>query len=120
MVAELVTFNIGLLCPTFFMQPSQTKLTAAARIRIVGQELPFIAKIMQQKQVIVPRHVYGGEPVLVVTALMDRMFIHTVGKIMEMIEQDCCAMLWHSNTEGMLVGPHAGEWGGFNRNYFVM
>jgi hypothetical protein len=120
MAAELVTMNFGLLCPTFLVQPSQTKLTPAARIRIIGRDLPFIAKVVQQKQVIVPRHVYGGEPVLVITALLDRMFLYALSDIVQTAEQDCCAMLWHSNDEGMLVGPHAGEWGGFNRDYFVM
>ena len=120
MDAELVTINFGLLCPTFLMQPSQTKLTSAARIRIIGKDLPFIAKVVQQKQVIVPRHVYGGEQVLVVTALMGRQFLYDLSDIVEGAEQDCCALLWHRNDEGMLVGPHAGEWGEFNRDYFVM
>ena len=71
MVARLVTLNIGLACPTFLMPASQTTHTLASRQRVAGRWMPTFMEVRQVKQVIVPRHVYGGEPVLVVSALYD-------------------------------------------------
>jgi len=121
MAARLVTLNIGLACPTFLMPASQTKQTLASRQAIAGRQLPTFMEVRQVKQVIVPRHVYGGEPVLVVSALYEpEKFDHELFDMLVDMEQDCCAILCHATDEGVLFGPHADKWGTFNRNYFVM
>ncbi|MCA3173533.1 MAG: hypothetical protein ING25_10865 [Burkholderiales bacterium] len=78
-------------------------------------------EVRQVKQVIVPRHVYGGEPVLVVSALYEpERYDWCLFAMLCAMEQDCCAILDHATDEGVLFGPHADKWGTFNRNYFVM
>jgi hypothetical protein len=121
MAARLVTLNIGLACPTFLMPASQTRHTLASRQVMAGRLMPNFMEVRQIKQVIVPRHVYGGEPVLVVSALYEpERYDRYLFDLLVAMEQDCCAILCHATDEGALFGPHADKWGTFNRNYFVM
>jgi hypothetical protein len=126
MAANLFILNIGLSAPTFM---KAKPLSHVERLAILRKRLPLFMKVQSYKQEVVPRHVYGGEPMVVVTGTMtvspwtsglrDNAYIGLFDMLCEM-EQDCCAMLNYKTDKGELFGPYADHWGTFNRDYFVM
>lgn len=126
MAADLVILNIGLSAPTFM---KAKPLSHVERLAIMRKRLPLFMKVHSYRHEIVPRHVYGGEPVAIVSGIMDtspwtgsvrnKPYKHLFDMLIEM-EQDCCAMLNYRTGKGELVGLYAEQWGTFNRDYFVM
>lgn len=126
MANDLVILNIGLSAPTF-MQAKP--LSHVERLAIMRKRLPLFMKIHSYRHEIVPRHVYGGEPVAIVSGTMntspwtgglkDSSYQALFEMLCEM-EQDCCAMLNYRTGKGELVGLYAERWGTFNHDYFVM
>jgi hypothetical protein len=126
MAANLFILNIGLSAPTFM---KARPLSHVERLAILRRRLPLFMKVQSYKQEIVPRHVYGGEPMVVVAGTMltspwtGGLKLLTELSLFDMLvemEQDCCAMLNYSTDKGELFGPYADRWGTFNRDYFVM
>ena len=126
MANDLVILNIGLSAPTFM---KAKPLSHVERLAIMRKRLPLFMKVHSYRHEIVPRHVYGGEPVAIVSgtmstspwtgALRDVAFDPLYDMLLEM-EQDCCAILNYRTGKGELFGPYAEQWGTFNRDYFVM
>lgn len=126
MANDLVILNIGLSAPTFM---KAKPLSHVERLAIMRKRLPLFMKVHSYRHEIVPRHVYGGEPVAIVSGTMstspwtgylrNQPYEHLLDMLIEM-EQDCCAMLNYRTGKGELVGLYAEQWGTFNRDYFVM
>ncbi|ASJ79313.1 hypothetical protein EGC79_20470 [Shewanella vesiculosa] len=126
MANDLVILNIGLSAPTFM---KAKPLSHVERLAIMRKRLPLFMNIHSYRHEIVPRHVYGGEPVAIVSGTMstspwtgylrNQSQAYLLDMLIEM-EQDCCAMLNYRTGKGELVGLYADRWGTFNRDYFVM
>ena len=111
----LVILNIGLSAPTF----AKGKLCHVERIAIMRKSLPWFFQQRSCKMEVVPRHVYGGEPVAVFTGRLSSRWEEGMYNMLVDMEQDCCAMMHYSSSVGQLFGPHADKWGSFNPQFFV-
>lgn len=117
MDANLVILNIGLSAPTFM---KAKPLSHVERLAIMRKRLPLFMNVHSYKQEVVPRHVYGGEPVAVVTGVMTASAAPHLWEMLCEMEQDCCAMLNYTTGKGELFGPYADRWGQFDIKYFVI
>ena len=126
MANDLIILNIGLSAPTFM---KAKPLSHVERLAIMRKRLPRFMNIHSYRHEIVPRHVYGGEPVAIVsgkmktspwTGFLCQTPYESLLDMLSEMEQDCCAMLNYRTGKGELVGLYAEQWGTFNRDYFVM
>jgi hypothetical protein len=113
---EFVAMNIGLSMPTFL--ESKT-LSHMQRLALIRKRLPNVMRVVKHRMEIVPRHVYGGEPVLILSGYLKEGWESSLFELLAETEQDCCAMVPYGSLKGKLFGPHADKWGEFNINYFV-
>ena len=116
MVNEFAALNIGLSCPTFLESP---KLSHVERIALLRKGLPKVLDVVKSRMEIVPRHVYGGEPVLVLSGFLKKDWETSLFELLAEAEQDCCAIVPYGSLKGRLFGPHADKLGEFNILYFV-
>lgn len=117
MAGNLIVLNIGLSAPTFM---KAKPLSHVERLAIMRKRLPLFMSIHMTKQEIVPRHVYGGEPVAIVYGKLSSSWQVPLFEMLVEMEQDCCAMLDYATNKGELFGPYANHWGQFDRKFFVM
>lgn len=117
MAGNLIVLNIGLSAPTFM---KAKPLSHVERFAILRKQIHDFMVVHKFKQEIVPRHVYGGEPVVVIYGKVLTNWKVPLFEMLIEMEQDCCAMLNYATDEGELFGPYANHWGQFDRSYFVM
>ena len=43
-----------------------------------------------------------------------------IGKLADMLGQDCISVYWRNTDYGRLIGINADKWGEFNKDYFLM
>lgn len=117
-VGTHVVLNIGLSAPTFLQVDKL--LSHVERIAIIRKNLPLFMRVNSCKMDVVPRHVYGGEPVMVFHGTLCAKYESALFETLVEAQQDCCAMLNYGSNTGQLFGPHADKWGSFNPQFFVL
>ncbi len=116
LAGEDVTLNIGL-----GKGSSHTIVGVPHRLRVITKLLPVILEPGYKAElVLIPKHVWVGEPMLVVRGVFQHN-IHRWTALWEGLiaaEQDCIAIHHDNPNLCRLFGPMAEKWGGFNVNFF--
>lgn len=114
-VGATVVLNLGLGPPIL-----GGRLTVARRIRVFQRMLRECMHEGFKAEIIMPRHVYGDEPVIVVEGAFNNAARDSLLLWGSMIaaEQDCIAVYYPDEARGYLLGPNAAMWGDFNINFF--
>lgn len=108
-----VVLNCGLGAPTY----SEDKFREGDRLYMYHH---FITDIMNLA-CIEYRNDAEGEPVLVISGTLKCwVFKFHLARLAALANQDCIAVYYPDSDTGVLAGPHAKEWGPFNKEYFVM
>lgn len=110
--------NLGLGAPTL-----GGRKTVAHRIRTFQRACrDVLYPDFKAELQIVPRHVFMGEPLLVVEGgfNLNAKYTLTLWDALIEAEQDCIAVYYPELDQptGYLIGPNANLWGDFNVNFF--
>jgi len=112
-----VTLNIGLGKGGMW----QARASIPSRLRIITKLLPTILHPGYLAElVLVPKHTWLGEPMLIVQGTFADDICKHAGLIEGITDagQDCIAVYRHDRDRGFLYGPNTEAWGDFNINLF--
>ena len=116
LAGEAVVLNIGL-----GKGSAHTIVGVPHRLRAITRMLPTVLNPGYKAElVLIPKHVWVGEPMLIVQGVF-RNDIHLWDGLWNGLiaaEQDCIAIHHERPDLSRLFGPLADKWGGFNVNFF--